>query len=411
MGTHSVLPKWIILSAALIFSAALPTRAVVLTVSESEVQPLAGADAAFWLNVLNTSEKETSWIFPGEIKCRITSSEGTIETSARRRAGTSPNPITIAPQSFTRSEYTVAIPAKWIGEVTIEASEVPGTQLTLNVRPAETQADDTPPEQHGMGYFLKGRHHARTAGEYDPDNFFKQHFFGYEPFYFIGGSDSPNAKFQISFKYRLLNDRGWVARNAPLLVGFHLGYTQTSLWDLNAPSAPFYDTSYRPELLYSWDRVVGGGPTNWFRLDLQGGLQHESNGKDTPDSRSINIAYLRPRITFGKETGLQLTLAPRAWVYVADVDDNPDIADYRGYGDLRAVLGWKRGLQVSALGRLGQDWSQGSITVDATYPLMQPPTGSFSIYLHAQYFTGYGESFLGYRERSDVFRAGISLYR
>ncbi|MGN6644730.1 MAG: phospholipase A, partial [Verrucomicrobiota bacterium] len=104
-------------------------------------------------------------------------------------------------------------------------------------------------------------------------------------------------------------------------------------------------------------------------------------------------------------------LTPRAWVYVGDLSDNPDIADYRGYADLRAAIGWKRGLQVSALGRIGQRFSQGSVTVDATYPLMQPPSGSFSVYLMAQYFVGYGESLIGYKERTEIFRAGFSLFR
>lgn len=99
------------------------------------------------------------------------------------------------------------------------------------------------------------------------------------------------------------------------------------------------------------------------------------------------------------------------WTYLGDVSDNPDIADYRGYTDLKAALGWKRGLQVSALGRMGKDANHGSVQVDVTYPLMQPPNGSFSIYLHAQYFTGYGESILRYNQKSEVFRAGISLYR
>ena len=75
------------------------------------------------------------------------------------------------------------------------------------------------------------------------------------------------------------------------------------------------------------------------------------------------------------------------------------------------MLGWQRGLQISALGRIGDDGDHGSLQFDVTYPMMRRFRGSFSLYLHAQYFTGYGESLLGYRERSSVFRAGISLYR
>ncbi|MBM3836842.1 MAG: hypothetical protein FJ398_02565 [Verrucomicrobia bacterium] len=144
---------------------------------------------------------------------------------------------------------------------------------------------------------------------------------------------------------------------------------------------------------------------------MQGGLRHESNGKGGVDSRALNIAYVRPKITFGKDEGLQLTLQPRAWIYAGDLDDNPDLADYRGYADLRAIVGWKRGLQLSALGRIGHDGDNESVQFDLTYPMMKLMSGSFSLYLHAQYFTGYGESLLRYNERESMFRIGFSLYR
>ncbi|MFN7141272.1 MAG: phospholipase A, partial [Limisphaerales bacterium] len=190
-----------------------------------------------------------------------------------------------------------------------------------------------------------------------------------------------------------------------------LAYTQTSLWDLDAPSAPFFDSSYKPEVLYAWEELLGGGPDEMYRFDLQFGVQHESNGRDGPDSRSLNIAYVRPTFVFGPETSLQLTIQPRAWVYVADLDDNPDLAEYRGYGDLRVIVGWKRGLQLSTIGRLGETWDHGALQFDLTYPMMRFFYSNFSLYLHAQYFTGYGESLLRYNEKSSAFRVGFSMYR
>jgi outer membrane phospholipase A len=163
-------------------------------------------------------------------------------------------------------------------------------------------------------------------------------------------------------------------------------------------------------LLYAWERLAGGS-NDWFRLDLQGGAQHESNGKGGLDSRSLNIAYLKPTLTLGRPGTIQLTLAPRVWVYVGDLDDNPDLKDYRGYGDLRAVVGWSKGLQLSALGRLGDDGNRGSVQLDLTYPMMKLLSESFSVYLHAQYFIGYGESLLLYNERGTSFRVGFSFYR
>ena len=245
---------------------------------------------------------------------------------------------------------------------------------------------------------------------FNPSRFFKEHLFAYEPFYFIAGTESPNAKFQFSIKYQLLKNNGPLAEHVPELRGFYAAYTQTSLWDWNKASAPFFDSSYKPEFLYRRDKILGGGPTNWFRFDMQAGLQHESNGRDGDNSRSMNITYLRPTFTFGKGDNFQLSLTPRAWIYVGDLSDNPDIARYRGYADLRGSAGWPRGLQLAALGRLGHTGDHGSVQLDLTYPTMQF-WGSFSIYLHAQYFTGYGESLLEYKQRSSAFRVGFSLYR
>ena len=151
--------------------------------------------------------------------------------------------------------------------------------------------------------------------------------------------------------------------------------------------------------------MIGGGPTNWFRLDGQVGAQHESNGKSGVDSRSLNIAYVRPAIVFGYPDHLHLTLQPRVWAYMGDLSDNPDIDQYRGNFDLRAMLTYKD-IQLSAFGRMGKEWDNYGVQIDLTYRI--PKTG---IYLDLQYFTGYGESLLGYNQKSEAFRAGIALFR
>lgn len=234
---------------------------------------------------------------------------------------------------------------------------------------------------------------------FDPVDFFKRHISPYEPIYFIAGSQDPNAKFQFGFKYQIADS------DYKLLNGFHFAYTQTSLWDLNSPSSPFFDSSYKPELLYSYDRLLGGANTNWFRLDLQLGAQHESNGKGGVDSRSLNIGYFRPSLTLGYPDQLHFTLQPRVWGYLGDLSDNPDIDAYRGYFDLRAMLTWKD-VQLSAFGRMGNEGQNHSVQIDLTYRV--PKT---AVYLDLQYFTGYGESLLQYNQRSDVWRVGIALYR
>lgn len=240
---------------------------------------------------------------------------------------------------------------------------------------------------------------AKSAATFDPVAFFKRHIFPYEPIYFIAGHKDPNAKFQFGFRYQIADS------NQPWLNGFNFAYTQTSLWDLSAPSAPFFDSSYKPELLYIYEGILGGGATNWYRLDLQAGAQHESNGKDGANSRSLNIAYFRPTLTLGYPAGLHLTVQPRAWGYLGGLDDNPDLDEYRGYVDLRVMLTYKD-LQLSAIGRMGHKGNHPSGQFDLTYRL--PGT---AVYFEAQYFTGYGESLLLYNRRSDIVRFGFALYR
>ena len=251
----------------------------------------------------------------------------------------------------------------------------------------------------------------RKLEAHDPVDFFKRHFYPYEPFYFVAGPDSPNAKFQISFKYQIVDEESALARRAPFVAHLFAAYTQTALWDWNKPSAPFEDSSYKPELMYSHALLARAGSNEWFRLDFQTGLQHESNGRDGADSRSLNIAYLRPTLVFGRADGPQLTLSPRAWVYLGGLDDNPDLADYRGYADLRTVVGWANGVQLASILRVGDDFDRGSVQLDLTYPLNRIPWLGLTWYLHAQYFTGYGESLLHYNERSSTYRFGFSIFR
>src|ERR1051325_3372845 len=361
-----------------------------------------------WLNVLNISSADVAWKFPARVECKLTVEENATTTPVVRGTGDTEK-VPIAAGKFAREEYVLTIPASIYGRVMVELPNTDQGPFVLNVqRQTVTGAGQKQPSFLAMA--MKEAEPLAPGKPFNPGRFFREHVSGYEPLYFIAGTESPNAKFQISFKYQLLNSEGPLAKAAPPLKGFHVAYTQTSLWDWNAPSAPFFDSSYKPEVLYLYEKLLGGEETNWFRLDVQVGLQHESNGKNDFDSRSLNIAYFRPTLIIGRDGSFQVKVQPRAWVYVGDLSDNPDIADYRGYADLRVVAGWQRGLQASALGRLGEE-GKGSVQVDVTYPLMGWFPRSLSLYLHAQYFTGYGESLLRYNRRDESFRIGFSLFR
>jgi phospholipase A1/A2 len=254
------------------------------------------------------------------------------------------------------------------------------------------------------------------AGLYE---FLSTRFHAHEPMYFVYGGPDPDTKFQISLKYQLFSASAPIARTAPFAADLYLAYSQTSFWDIDGTSSPFVDTSYRPELMYQ----IGPKAAQWLpgmsRFDLQAGLKHESNGKAGVDSRTINTAYVSPILTFGND-GRQadidrnqffISLAPRVWMYLTDMEDNPDIYHYRGYGDIKLVAGWRGGFQAALVGSVGNDWDKGALQVDLTYPLQKLAIRDLGMYLDAQFFTGFGENLLGYNESRTAFRMGLSLVR
>jgi len=231
----------------------------------------------------------------------------------------------------------------------------------------------------------------------------------YKPIYFIGGANPTDVKFQISLKYQLFNKNGsWATKN-PWLAGLYLGYSQASFWSLGEESKPFEDTNFMPEVFY---QVNGLRLNQHGDLDLQGGLLHESNGRDGLDSRSLNIVYGRATYEhdLGKEWFARLT--GEAWSYVGSLEDNPDIADFRGHSSLQLVLGHQKGIQLSSYRRGPIGGGKSSYLFDLTVPVKRiDHKKNFNFTFHSQLFTGYGENLLTYNQKETRLRFGIGIHR
>jgi len=229
-----------------------------------------------------------------------------------------------------------------------------------------------------------------------------------DPMYFmVGARGGANAKFQISFKYRIFEGENPASKN--VLDNLYFAYTQFSLWDLHEESAPFRDTNYRPSLYYYLsdtgvrNRVIS-------RLALATGFEHESNGRSGAESRSINMLFVKPTMYFGDETDWHWRVAPKIYAYV-DKSDNEDIPHYRGYTDLLVAYGKPDSWEFSATLRKGTRKGYGSVNAQLTYPLERLLPGTAG-YLMAGYFYGYGESLLDYNHKSPwQFRIGYALSR
>ena len=132
------------------------------------------------------------------------------------------------------------------------------------------------------------------------------------------------------------------------------------------------------------------------------GINHQSNGRGDPLSRSWN----RVIATIGLDRE-NWALVVRPWYRIPDGndDDNPDIENYIGRGD--AMLTYARdGHVFTVLGRhslRGGDESHGAVQVDYGFPINRAFRG------HVQVFHGYGESLIDYNHKATYVGVGISM--
>ncbi|MGZ5498924.1 MAG: phospholipase A [Candidatus Aminicenantales bacterium] len=204
----------------------------------------------------------------------------------------------------------------------------------------------------------------------------------------------PEFPFQLSFKVKVLQDV--FGGNMDLWFG----YTQRSFWQLYnlAASAPFRETNYEPEILLNirTDFRVLGAKARF----IQFGLNHQSNGRTQPVSRTWDRVVLNA----GFERG-DLSVLLKSWYHIPqgfEEDKNPRLNHYMGYGELWVYYFLKNHrLGVMLRDNLEFGENRGAIQVEWSFPLFARISG------YLQYFLGYGESLIDYDHR--VNRIGIGF--
>ncbi|OOG48055.1 phospholipase A [Rhodanobacter sp. C01] len=209
--------------------------------------------------------------------------------------------------------------------------------------------------------------------------------------------DNVESKFQLSLKTKVwqgvFGDAGdiWVA------------YTQDSHWQVynSQASRPFRETNYEPEAMLVFDthyEVLG-----WDGRLLGIGVDHQSNGQSDPLSRSWN----RVMADIGFERA-GWTVMLRPWWRIPESradDNNPDISNYMGRGDMQIIHEWNGqefGLMLRHSLRGGSE-SHGAAQFTWSFPLI----GNLRGYMEA--FKGYGESMIDYNHNATYLGIGISL--
>ncbi len=377
-----------------------------------------GKPVAVSVVLLNATGAEARVEMPATLAARLEGGGRVWPVELRAPAGATP---VIAPGAFALPAYALDLPPDARGRVVLEIRRPALARAVIEVEPAAPAPARTVPGAGPVAPAPAPGAEPATAPAAEAEapvtaasiqRTFTGYFSTHQPMYFLMGAKEPAAKFQFSFKYRLLGDEREPGPATAPLRGLYFGYTQRSLWDVTAASSPFLDTSYMPELMFeSLARDQrSAGPVSFHWLGFQAAVQHESNGKSDPDSRSLNLLYVRPMLAFGRRDGWWLVFAPKIFAYVGGLSDNPDLARYRGYGEYSLILTKNDSLAVTLTGRIGDRGDRGSLQVDVTYPLRMK-FGDFATFVMVQYFDGYGESLLDYQKKSSALRVGVALVR
>jgi Outer membrane phospholipase A len=96
----------------------------------------------------------------------------------------------------------------------------------------------------------------------------------------------------------------------------------------------------------------------------------------------------------------------KPWYIVNDSDDNPDIEDFMGYGELRAAwapTGNRHVVTLMLRNQLESGFDRGAAELSWSFPFFDYPW----VKGYLQYFHGYGESLIDYDRR--VNRIGIGV--
>ena len=224
--------------------------------------------------------------------------------------------------------------------------------------------------------------------------------------------DTNEVEFQLSIQKMLSYN----------LFGFNeylsLGYTQQVWWQAYSDSAPFRETNYTPEIFLTFPTSYNIDKNSNLKA-IQFGYRHQSNGQEGYRSRSWNRLFLASLWQWDN-----LFLKAQAWYRIpenkkseayyngtdvnAKGDDNPDIENYLGYGDIKIkYLYGENQFTLKLRNNLKLNNNKGSIQLDYSKPV----NNSKTTYWYIKGFNGYGESLINYDKSISKIGFGFAFYR
>lgn len=188
----------------------------------------------------------------------------------------------------------------------------------------------------------------------------------------------------------------------------YMAYTQRSYWSFlkSTDSSPFRETNYNPEVFYDFKL---GDWTNYKNIGALIGFEHESNGRSLPTSRSWDRFYIWPywQTKYGEYSAKIWLRRPenkKTSPMDTQGDDNPDILDYMGYGELYYYDKSDAGQGISAMVRFNPATERGAVQLDCSWPLANK-----NMFVFTRVFSGYGESLIDYNHSVTRFSLGLEF--
>lgn len=204
-------------------------------------------------------------------------------------------------------------------------------------------------------------------------------------------STNSDVKFQLSFMFRLTE------ATLPWKSYLFLMYTQKTFWNVFQNSLPMRDINFNPGIgwakpFFSKDRYMG-------KLTLL--LEHESNGRDEEASRSWN------KISLCGSTIIDewLMVHAKFWIPLIDGSENRDILKYCGI--------YQGGVMVTTPNK---EWSWGltwvkrqgwNLNMNTIWEVSWRVSDKMNLNLYAQYYNGYGENLIDYKQFHSRLRVGL----
>lgn len=204
---------------------------------------------------------------------------------------------------------------------------------------------------------------------------------------------------------------------------YAIAYSHLSFWQAYTDSSPFRETNYNPEVFVTF-------PLSFRKVipslhSLTFGIGHLSNGQGNIEeadifeeiealniegdplylrnrSRSVNYVYA----TASFETD-DLITDITLWLPNGlnnDLEDNPDLMDYLGYGNINLKYFYNQHL-FNLMVRLNVATKKGAFEASYSHPISE------NVYFYAKLFSGYGESLIDYNNSLTKFSVGFSFSR